>query len=463
MDLKIGDRMDAVEELLECFLNGKPSQGSQMSHTSGESHFFIPYTVALLMEEKVLATTNGGLCTEKLSSVLLTFRNRDIAMSYGMSATEISFTRSDRVEYSMNLFLGTKSCDQLGPNDQSLPNEILLFNQRMLSDKENNDHLWSSIALEGRRFCEFVDVIARFVQNYPPWNKRINTWVEVKQAMQKISAIRKIVLHFPTTCNQNTSGEIRKIWDPPAVFHLFQRVYTDADRSQAKEKARMAFLSSSAVHDQHKDRERLNAFLRSELPPEVKRATVVTKCWDITVTISDLECLKRDRWLVDSVVHSYLTLLVKNTTDEVFCFSPHFMNLLLGTTDPADDMEDGRLYHFSRAEEFSSTVEGGDIFQLQKLFIPVNVANEHWILFLVDFSRRRIELKDSMQRLNGANYVAYFHAIFYYLQEEYWIKEKKMLPDRTYWTCGCSDNDVPKQINGKPSFQVWYFQVFVFF
>ena len=42
MDLKIGDRMDAVEELLECFLNGKLSQGSQMSHTSGESHFLYP-------------------------------------------------------------------------------------------------------------------------------------------------------------------------------------------------------------------------------------------------------------------------------------------------------------------------------------------------------------------------------------------------------------------------------------
>jgi sentrin-specific protease 1 len=97
----------------------------------------------------------------------------------------------------------------------------------------------------------------------------------------------------------------------------------------------------------------------------------------------------------------------------------------------------------------SCAVVGGNIFQLEKLLIPINVNKSHWILAMVDMSQHQIHIYDSLPSKKNKGGTEYISFIESYLEAEF-----NELPPATMtkpqWTgvpCPVGSTHVPKQRN----------------
>lgn len=100
-------------------------------------------------------------------------------------------------------------------------------------------------------------------------------------------------------------------------------------------------------------------------------------------------------------------------------------------------------YSYKDVERWSRRVHGNDIFQMDKLFFPINIDNTHWTVAVVDMTNKRIEYYDSYH-LPGKKYV---DALFDYLQDEHQTKKGTPLPNKEEWKLIYCISDSPYQTN----------------
>ena len=94
--------------------------------------------------------------------------------------------------------------------------------------------------------------------------------------------------------------------------------------------------------------------------------------------------LKPGKWLNDEVINYYFVLLRKrdaelmkdavssgSTKRRSHFFQSFFMSKLL-------DTHDTRTYKYDNVKNWSQSVPGGDIFELNSIFTPINMDNIHW-------------------------------------------------------------------------------------
>ena len=87
-----------------------------------------------------------------------------------------------------------------------------------------------------------------------------------------------------------------------------------------------------------------------------------------------------------------------------------------------------------------------DIFQLDVLFIPINIGQFHWWCGLsVDFQEKRIQMFDSM----GRGYAHYLDIVFECLKKVHNDIHGNPLPDVESWRKVLGRSDVPQQRNSK--------------
>jgi Ulp1 family protease len=97
--------------------------------------------------------------------------------------------------------------------------------------------------------------------------------------------------------------------------------------------------------------------------------------------------------------------------------------------------------------------EGGNIFQLDKLLIPLNIKKHHWLLAVVFMKERRVQIFDSSPYCSTGNYShrAYLTIIKNYLNDEHMVKyEGKQLPKKgpkgwCFHSCPSGNTIVPQQ------------------
>jgi Ulp1 family protease len=65
--------------------------------------------------------------------------------------------------------------------------------------------------------------------------------------------------------------------------------------------------------------------------------------------------------------------------------------------------ENNNQYSFAAVKRWGKKVVGGNVFELDKLLIPVNISNRHWCLCVAHVQDKRIEYYDSMGS-TGAHY-----------------------------------------------------------
>lgn len=91
-------------------------------------------------------------------------------------------------------------------------------------------------------------------------------------------------------------------------------------------------------------------------------------------------------WLSDESINYFLKNLVQPSHEHVHFYTSYFFNHLV--------VRSG-LYNFDEVIRWHNPIEG-DLFQLDSLFIPINRANEHWLLLHIQPQLRRVRLYDSL-------------------------------------------------------------------
>ena len=106
-------------------------------------------------------------------------------------------------------------------------------------------------------------------------------------------------------------------------------------------------------------------------------------------------------------------------------------------------------YDYKRVSRWSKKVPLKDIFDLDKLFFPINVSNMHWILGIIDMTKKQILILDSFVNDEDTTAVAttnrYARALFQYVSDEYREKKQKHLPNAMEWEIITSSS--PANIN----------------
>ena len=100
--------------------------------------------------------------------------------------------------------------------------------------------------------------------------------------------------------------------------------------------------------------------------------------------------LESGRWLNDEIINVYCLYIINEiqiNNQKIGVYSTSFFEQFYGNK---------REYDYEVVQAYSLRLGCEDIFVLEKLFIPINVRNTHWILAVIYPSNKKIQIYDSM-------------------------------------------------------------------
>ena len=102
-------------------------------------------------------------------------------------------------------------------------------------------------------------------------------------------------------------------------------------------------------------------------------------------------------------------------------------------------------YKYEAVSRWSRLVPGANIFELDKIIVPVNQDGQHWGCAVIFMQEKRIQFYDSMHK-NGEDYV---NALFQYLKDE-WVTsyDTEPFPNENEWRLIPNETVTPTQHNG---------------
>ena len=104
------------------------------------------------------------------------------------------------------------------------------------------------------------------------------------------------------------------------------------------------------------------------------------------------------RWVNDLVINTYLALLARNPSPQkIKIMSSHFFSRLA----PEKDRTLSGEIHFDLVKHWIED----NLLEFDSVMFPI-CLNKHWILGVVNFQRKRVEVYDSMRRCEGSDKVA---------------------------------------------------------
>ncbi len=98
-------------------------------------------------------------------------------------------------------------------------------------------------------------------------------------------------------------------------------------------------------------------------------------------------------------------------------------------------------YNYKNVSKWSKKLPGKDNFNLKKIFIPINIENQHWTCIVIFMKEKRIQYYDS--RTVGAGN-SHMNDVLRYLVDE---DKGQGCVKRKEWTLVPSTETVPKQDN----------------
>ena len=175
-----------------------------------------------------------------------------------------------------------------------------------------------------------------------------------------------------------------------------------------------------------------------------------------TVQRASIHRLQDRRLLNDELLQLYISLLrqrdltlcrIDQTRRHSHFFTSFFITQLVGAG--ADE------YCFQRVERFHRHVPGGDLFELELVFVPVNLTASHWFLVVVFVQEKRIQVYDSI----GDSYREYARTMLCYLDDVHKLTKGSPLPDIENWSLIGTARDTPKQTNGECFNSLFFFLI----
>jgi sentrin-specific protease 1 len=124
--------------------------------------------------------------------------------------------------------------------------------------------------------------------------------------------------------------------------------------------------------------------------------TILIDKFQIDMTVAKISCLKPGTWLNDEVINFYSSMLMQDLAQstksrEIYIFSTFFMSKL----------NQSGVYSFELVARWTKKI---DIFGLKKVFIPINIRNQHWTLVFIDLTVKTIGYYDAMAG-NGSSFM----------------------------------------------------------
>lgn len=169
-----------------------------------------------------------------------------------------------------------------------------------------------------------------------------------------------------------------------------------------------------------------------------------------SVSRATMATLRPGGWLSDEVIHYFLMVL--SIRDEDMCrvdptrkrchfFKSFFVTKLLneGHSDPR---QDGK-YDYKNVKRWSKKIPAKTIFQLDKIFFPINQGSMHWVMAVAFMQKRKIQFFDSM----GSSGHRYLDALFRYIKDEYMSQNGCAMPDENDWELVACIEETPQQRN----------------
>ena len=152
-------------------------------------------------------------------------------------------------------------------------------------------------------------------------------------------------------------------------------------------------------------------------------------------------------WLWDECVNVYMHLLQKR--DAVVCVAAgrrksHFFNSFFFEKLFEPNGRDS--YNYDQVRQWSNKINiaDHDVFNLDKLFVPIHFGNNHWTLIVAFVQERRIQYYDSM----GGAGVGYLEGLKQYFKDE---AERTQKPNweaiMDDWELFQGSTDTPQQNN----------------
>ena len=157
---------------------------------------------------------------------------------------------------------------------------------------------------------------------------------------------------------------------------------------------------------------------------------------------NSLNTLAPGAWVDDAIIQNYLSIIQQrlNSTpryrNQFYFMSTYFMQKIA---------QDGTLqsYNYQEVQTWNRQLPTDNLFQLKRIFIPINVRNMHWTCAIIDCSTSTISYYDT---LHGDG-MQYLQIIERYLREE-WNREYGTNREQPTWRLHDRGNSIVNQNNG---------------
>jgi len=288
---------------------------------------------------------------------------------------------------------------------------------------------------------------------------------KIKQGMQKIDLfrIRKSRQQQLEVANHRSTGDKLKEFEKREEVSYrakIRKIEEDRAKSDAKAKElREALEAKERQEEAKKSASQLLRPLTEEEKQIVQNATrglgsssdVMAQVDSDIIVRESMQRLIPGQWLNDEIIHYFLIMLAKrdeelNKVDtsrgRSHFFKSFFMTKLLNEGHANPDVNG--TYEYRNVKRWSKKVPGKDIFNLNKVIIPINQGGAHWVCAVIFVREKRIQMYDSLGG-SGQDYLEY---LFEYLKDEHLDKKKEPLPHQDEWKLVPTQNDTPHQRNG---------------
>jgi sentrin-specific protease 1 len=161
--------------------------------------------------------------------------------------------------------------------------------------------------------------------------------------------------------------------------------------------------------------------------------------YQIMICKADFSRLGPEIWLNDEIINFYFSMLSNlhsDPTTHLEC-KFHFLNSHFY----AQMANDGVLNLALRRNYKKPT----NVFKMQSVFLPVNIANVHWVLIVIDMERRRIKFYDSLFDKQAGEKICKNILKWLQYESEQLIDEHF---DKNEWMFSLGGGGIPQQTNG---------------
>jgi len=336
--------------------------------------------------------------------------------------------------------------------------------RKLFHSDESGDYLtWDDFrqVIETRTMLDLPISTAEpiLLQNYsitsPRYDEERRNYQEFLKNYDGNGDLLNIVKRSPEIISLPASMQSR-LRDPLVHDRVDQLIREKDEAPEVIEDTRMRSMSEDEAEEMNDNSFDPTALIAARYAPlsteEAKRVASVLRVpegndevrpmkFDIPIINSTILRLRPGIWLNDEIVNFCMSMLQERDKELVsrnpnrspsFFFNSYFISKLL----------DEGGYKYANVKRWSTRFKI-NIFELSKVFFPVNISNNHWTMAMVDMKKKQVCYYDSFHAKGDK----YLNGLMNYVVDE-GLAKHNIVVDRSEWTFISANSSSPMQTNG---------------